>query len=559
MVLLLFSLATAQQRDSQQILRWSRDAQADFESTRRHNLPTVPGHAGGACDERIGRFCFWFDGDGGAPPPAEPQRIREARDRLVHQLDSVAAILPGDEWIVGQRVRYLLESGPTADALAAARACRAAAWWCEALTGFALHAAGDFEAADGAYRAALRDMPREERCRWTDVGVLLEGELARRYRRLSCDERAGFEEVVWWLAQPLFSVPGNDRRTEHFARMTMARIAERARSAYGLAWGDDLRDITLRYGWPVYWTQQPAGGVGSMEIVVAGHERQPAFHFLSAAGALDDPGSASADDWAPAARRPREWYAPPYAISLAALEHHVALFRRGDSCLAVAAYDVRRDTSFARTTPDAALVLARDEGTAPVIERRPEAGLADVIVAKAACGPLLLSLEVVAPARRHAARARYGVRPPAPPAPNGVVAVSDILLFDPPDSLPSDLAAVLAWVRGSATALSNARLGLFWEVYGLNPAGEAATMSVTVTPLRPGWLRRATESLGLARRPPPVRLQWTEVPRLRGSVAGRALAIGLSGLAPGRYRVEVRVETERSAAVAARDLQVVAR
>src|SRR6266545_4338972 len=105
-----------------------------------------------------------FERDATAPAPEEPRRIGEARDRVVHQLDSAAALLPGDEWIAGQRVRYIVEAGRTADAIAAAHACRAAAWWCEALAGFALHAAGDFAGADTAYRAALSDMPREERC-----------------------------------------------------------------------------------------------------------------------------------------------------------------------------------------------------------------------------------------------------------------------------------------------------------------------------------------------------------------------------------------------------------
>src|SRR5207249_1504425 len=96
---------------------------------------------------------------------------------------------------------------------------------------------------------------------------------------------------------------------------------------------------------------------------------------------------------------------------------------------------------------DAALVLVRDEWSEPVMERRPGAGPSDEIVAKAGCAPLLMSLEVVAATPRHIARARYGVRPPA--ASEGGLSVSDILLFDPPDSLPTDLAAVLPYVRGS--------------------------------------------------------------------------------------------------------------
>src|SRR5207253_1785446 len=98
--------------------------------------------------------------------------------------------------------------------------------------------------------------------------------------------------------------------------------------------------------------------------------------------------------------------------AFAPLEHQVALLRRRDSCLVVGAYDVRSDTLFARDSLQAALVLARDERTVPVIERRPDARASDVIVAKADCAPQLVSLELFAPARRHVARARYGVGPP---------------------------------------------------------------------------------------------------------------------------------------------------
>ena len=117
--------------DSQHILRSARAAQAAFESIRRHNLPQEPGHGGSDCDERIGRFCYWYDGDDETlrPPPLESGTITRARDRLLATLDSAALALPGAEWIAGQRVRYLLQSGRPAEALAAARTCRAAPWW----------------------------------------------------------------------------------------------------------------------------------------------------------------------------------------------------------------------------------------------------------------------------------------------------------------------------------------------------------------------------------------------------------------------------------------------
>ncbi len=547
----------AQLPDSQHILRSARAAQAAFESIRRHNLPQEPGHGGSDCDERIGRFCYWYDGDDETvrPPPPESGTITRERDRLLATLDSAALTLPGDEWIAGQRVRYLLQSGRSAEALAAARSCRAAPWWCEALAGLTLHVAGDYGAADSAYRAALDAMPPDERCRWTDIAPLLDGTLAQRYRRLPCDERGAFEQRVWWLAQPLYSLPGNDRRTEHLARAAMARIERDARSTYGVPWGDDLRQVTVRFGWPAYWTRSEPLTLSSFaDVPITGHEPEPAFHFLPDGAAFDDPGSASPELWEPRAPRAREHYAPRYATAFAPLEHQVALFRRRDSCLVVGAYDVRSDTLFPHDSLQAALVLARDDRSVPVIERRPDARASDVIVAKAGCAPQLVSLELVAPARRHVARARYGVRPPGDIGAG--LFLSDILLFDPPDSLPTQLAAALPYVRGSTVVDSRSRLGLFWEIAGLD-SGEVVTTEVTVQPVPTGWLRKAAESLRLAGRRASVRLEWREVPERHGSVAGRALALDLSGLSPGPYRIELVVRGPRGQrASVARDITV---
>ena len=51
-------------------------------------------------------------GDGWEPDP-EPEAVAAARGDLLHSLDSLAAILPGDRWIFGQRIRYLVEAGFT--------------------------------------------------------------------------------------------------------------------------------------------------------------------------------------------------------------------------------------------------------------------------------------------------------------------------------------------------------------------------------------------------------------------------------------------------------------
>jgi len=55
-----------------------------------------------------------------------------------------------------------------------------------------------------------------------------------------------------------------------------------------------------------------------------------------------------------------------------------------------------------------------------------------------------------------------------------------------------------------------------------------------------------------------VRLEWQEVPEGQDGLSGRALAIDLSGLASGRYRIELTVQTAAGeSATAAREIRVI--
>src|ERR1051326_4977517 len=111
-------LLAAAQPDSEAALRSVQLAQQAFEARRGFLAPRTLGSShGGVCDEKIGRFCYWYDGDA-PPPPPEPEAIKRARLHLLELLDSAAARLPGDWWIAGQRVRYLVESDRLADAVA---------------------------------------------------------------------------------------------------------------------------------------------------------------------------------------------------------------------------------------------------------------------------------------------------------------------------------------------------------------------------------------------------------------------------------------------------------
>ena len=98
-----------------------RRAQRDFELFRRLHLPyQATGRSPSQCDERVGRFCYWYDERSPAAPP-EPGEISAKRNVLIALLDSLGHVAPDERWIGAQRVRYLDEAGRGRDALTAAR------------------------------------------------------------------------------------------------------------------------------------------------------------------------------------------------------------------------------------------------------------------------------------------------------------------------------------------------------------------------------------------------------------------------------------------------------
>jgi hypothetical protein len=544
---LVVLLLIAMQSDSAGLVAHARRAVWDFERARL--WLALPGGAhGGPCEARIGRFCYWSD-PADTLLPAEPPRVGERRTRLLAVLDSTARALPGDGWVAGQRVRYLLEAGQADSAAAAAQACRAARWWCAALEGLAWQVGQDFDDAAHAFDAALQAMPEEERCRWTDLSDLLEGPARRRYRGLSCAERQGVDARLWWLAQPFWWMPGNDRRTEHYARLTMARLLADAPSPNG-PWGDDERELIVRYGWPLAWERDERGA--THEPVAIGFDAEPGWHFVPDCDALDVPARSDAPGGLDE-RGARERYAPAWARAFTLLEPDFAAFRRGDSTVVVATWDVTGDKAFRAAGYAAALALARDERSPPVVAPLSAARPTGALVATAPWAPALASLELYAPASRAAARARAALAPPA-----GPVGLSGILLFDPADSLPADLPAALARVHAGGIRTGE-RIGLYWEAYGL-AAGTDVPTAVSVAAGHTSWLRRLAAAIGLASRAGRVRLEWHEVTQPpRGSVS-RALVIDLAGLAAGRYQVDVTLSPPGRAPVAAsRVLDIVKR
>lgn len=534
--------------DSQQVIPDARAAQRRFERTRRRHFPY--GHLWvGPCDERIGRFCLSYDEDEDWELAPEPPEVSGAREALLDTLATAAEALPGDPWILGQRVRYLVESGAPREAFDLAVSCRLEdRWWCHALAGYALHAAGDFPRAEASFDRALAGMPADERCRWTDLAPILRGKNRGRYTDAPCAERASFERLFWTLADPMWLTPGNELRTEHLSRWVWDRLQEDADSGYGLRWGRDLREILLRFGWPRGWDvgRRRYPGLRTEETIQA-HRSREAQEFSPRAEWVHGSARVSIDAWELDPDRPRASWSPPYG-PVRELPHQLARFRRGDSLLIVAALDPSAIGSAPDSTVacwrEAGLFLATAEGvrSRTVIEGRGSLRMVGRIGPESrADARLFAGVETRCTDRPGSARARYELDSRRP----GGALLSDLLLLEPEDSLPGTLDAAVRNALGSAKSRPNTVLGVFWEWYG--PISGVEPVQITLTLAREGksFLRRAIEWTGIVgRRTESVGLRWDE--RMEGSApAGRSVRLELPDLPEGGYRLTLEVRSSR--------------
>jgi hypothetical protein len=311
-----------------------------------------------------------------------------------------------------------------------------------------------------------------------------------------------------------------------------------------MGWGSDLREVLLRYGWPVGWEKtRPrtwALGGGSGDGVI-GHDRPGERRFTPdadmlvrpaesehAAGALDDDGA-------------RSTYAPAYAERFLDLDHQLAVFRRDESALLVAGWSLPVESLPAGAVVDATLVVAAGPDGPAWTVRSAVAETSGALVVTAPWTPAVASVEALAGKAGLAARARYGVPLPSPAGLRP--ALSDLLLLDPAEpGGPDSLAEAIPRTRGSAVVRARGAVGLFWELYPPGGGPYEARFSLRLRDERGGFWRGLGAALGLA---DPVgrstALEWVEPIPAGPAVVPRYLVLTLPDLPAGAYALELEV------------------
>lgn len=557
--------------DPGDVVSVGRGAQAAFERRRIRYLPLSHESFGGSCDEVVGRLCTTY-GEGEWYPVPEADEIRTSRSELIATLDSLQRLAPGSEWILGQRVWYRHEGGDLEGAWATARACGSVErGWCRALEGFALHALERFEEADSAFADALASMDPEVRRRWTVPRWPIDSKLRDALAELEEDPEGERKllEHMWTLADPLFLVPGNDRRTEHLARWTVARLRDRARNPFRLSWGADLEELTVRHGWEMGWERSPSRDYSSIDNVV-GHKHPEGRDYIPPGEALADLASASAEDLRADRRRPRSLYAPAYAPVLLPMDGQLAVFPRGETTVVVASHFLPEDTTWhadhghplpwmeprgREGEPDRIGLFAYPVGGGRIVDQRRANRSEGALMLEVTTGAYVISAEAFSPARMRAGRMRRGT--PARPAPPDVATLSDLIFLEPTPSEPVRLEDALERVLPRASVRPGQRFAIGWEVVGLGFRAETFRFRVAVERTDRSVFNRIGSFLRLSDGPRPMTLSWEEPGPGEPGRAFHYLVLELPDMEPGRYEIRLTLSTaERSDAVTSALLEV---
>ncbi|MDB4870252.1 MAG: hypothetical protein JWL97_1256, partial [Gemmatimonadales bacterium] len=269
-----------------------------------------------------------------------------------------------------------------------------------------------------------------------------------------------------------------------------------------------------------------------------GHEPEPGFHFFLTQRPPDTLAQIVDSLFEIDQFPPREQYAPPYARSFTGLDAQVARFRRGDSTRIVAAFDVSADTIFSRRKFAAALIAMQDEATPPSMSVVGESPAKNVITVSTPWKSQLIGVELLAKDSTGAARWRTGFA--ELPLDSGNITVSDLLFVDGAPSLPSNLDEAITQAHGGTKFRRDRQVGLFWELYGKTPADSALPISLTITPIDQGFIRRAFRALRIVPRVTPLNIRWQEN-GASGVLSARSVLLDLSLVPAGKYAVKLEV------------------
>ena len=524
-----------------------------------------------------------------ALPPSDRAGVRKDREALIRKLEVAHAQFPDDDWIAGQRVRFVYDQRSPSRTVEAARACNGNRAWCAGLLALAMEQAGEIRAAQEGYQSVdslmLPASPDTAGlCIESEVLLLLNTNDRDTIRRAPCERQRTLVQQLWWLADPLWSVAGNERYVAHESRRlsaTLRAINDRdERYIWArLGGGEAMRELLVRYGWPgyTYWPGIKFEDEINLYLENATTRNVYMPHtaveyssdrtaLIPAMAAIVDPFSLTLSHWnlnLPPGTSPDAWWPQEHMMlftKLTPLPNGQDIKWRRDSAVfyQIAVDDPLRNLDTAGTGPSLAALM----GGASAITTRALANSAVGIGNTLRLGgyikstPIVLSAEILPRTlKERAMRLRFGLHPPPTLREMLVneVALSDPLFLRMPNrelAVPTDQPSVLRYMAGGLTFTRIEPLAVYWESYGFAPGD---SVQVTLKVRRNDEVnvaRRLASSIGIASAlRDSITVQWTEPDARHASVVltgskpvvGRSVALDLTALPPGRYVLTVEM------------------
>ena len=459
-------------------------------------------------------------------------------DRFLARLAAAADSTPEDPLAFAQavyayaRLQHLEEAGELAGE------CAFAAWWCDLLMGMVHDRAGRVLEAQRSFNSALPAADPALVSRLTAVAELLDGDEGSEYRKLRGLKRRDFERRFWWLTNPMWSIPGNDRWTRHIRRRFELILHEQLLEVTGNEHPYSHEVAVVRQGHEDSWSKLGIPAPRWKSIMAATYRFSPVSGINAEVGELHYALAAGLED----ERYTPDAYGPVYQVPT-----QFARFLDRDSvAVVVAARLDRTPLRRARTV----FLVSDGPGSYPVgLEPRPS-WPRPVVEAVVAPVPVVASLEFL-DVSGEVARSRVGLPPLAT---EGLVLSDPLLLVPDSLNLPAGRDEAVATMMGTTAIEGGAELAVYWEVYGL-VRGQPLDFSISIQGVDDGFLTRVLRALRIRGDGQGPVVSWSEP----ASAPTHPMAIGLDigGLENGDYVLNIGVTLlDGSTATATRSFTV---